>query len=56
MGNAASLVKKNKSIGTWIGSESENPFEIAFVRKERTCLRESFQVIICLIFTLNITV
>ncbi|VDO25172.1 unnamed protein product [Brugia timori] len=43
MGNAAGSIKRSKSIGTWISSECENPFEIAFVKKERTCLRESFQ-------------
>ncbi|KAM3718594.1 Glycine--tRNA ligase beta subunit [Dirofilaria immitis] len=43
MGNAVGLSRKSKIIGSWIGSESENPFEIAFVRKERLCLRETFQ-------------
>uniref|UniRef100_A0A0R3RXV8 GLOBIN domain-containing protein n=1 Tax=Elaeophora elaphi TaxID=1147741 RepID=A0A0R3RXV8_9BILA len=43
MGNVATVARRSKSIGTWVSSESENPFEIAFVKKERICLRESFQ-------------
>lgn len=43
MGSAASSPKKKKAIGSWVSSESENPFELAFVKKERTCLRETFQ-------------
>ncbi|KAL3995280.1 hypothetical protein ACH3XW_25165 [Acanthocheilonema viteae] len=43
MGNAASAIRRNKSIGSGIVSKLENPFEIAFTKKERICLRESFQ-------------
>ncbi|CAG9533527.1 unnamed protein product [Cercopithifilaria johnstoni] len=43
MGSAVSSIGRNKSVGNWVSSESENPFEIAFVKKERICLRESFQ-------------
>ncbi|VDK84749.1 unnamed protein product [Litomosoides sigmodontis] len=43
MGNGASAAKRRKSMGAWLSSESENPFEIAFVKKERACLRNSFQ-------------
>uniref|UniRef100_A0A1I7VLJ6 GLOBIN domain-containing protein n=1 Tax=Loa loa TaxID=7209 RepID=A0A1I7VLJ6_LOALO len=43
MGNAASSAKRIKSIGTCVSSGPENPFEIAFVRRERACLHESFQ-------------
>uniref|UniRef100_A0A915PR04 Uncharacterized protein n=1 Tax=Setaria digitata TaxID=48799 RepID=A0A915PR04_9BILA len=44
MGNAAGSSRGRRSLSSWAGSVSENPFEMAFVKKERTCLRETFQV------------
>ncbi|VDN03179.1 unnamed protein product [Thelazia callipaeda] len=43
MGNAAGTYKKKAAIGSLIGFKSENPFECLFVKKERVCLRETFQ-------------
>uniref|UniRef100_A0A914XHF7 EcoEI R protein C-terminal domain-containing protein n=1 Tax=Plectus sambesii TaxID=2011161 RepID=A0A914XHF7_9BILA len=30
-------------VGSWAGSEAENPFETRFNKKERQCLRETWQ-------------
>ncbi|KAI6172183.1 hypothetical protein M3Y98_00944700 [Aphelenchoides besseyi] len=35
--------KKRITTSSWIASESENPFETNFTKKERVCLRETFQ-------------
>uniref|UniRef100_A0A915CH43 Globin family profile domain-containing protein n=1 Tax=Parascaris univalens TaxID=6257 RepID=A0A915CH43_PARUN len=44
MGSAlCSPKKRKKAIGSWVGSDSENPFEQTFTKKERVCLRETFQ-------------
>lgn len=36
--------KKRITTSSWIASENENPFETNFTKKERVCLRESYQV------------
>lgn len=35
--------KKRITTSSWIASETENPFETNFTKKERVCLRESYQ-------------
>lgn len=42
MGSAVSL-RKSKAVGNWVIAETKNPFELALGKKERTCLRETFQ-------------
>ncbi|KAK0393606.1 hypothetical protein QR680_000305 [Steinernema hermaphroditum] len=41
----ASLCKgaQKKAVGSWVNNESENPFEHSFTKKERICLRETYQ-------------
>ncbi|VDM39606.1 unnamed protein product [Toxocara canis] len=42
MGSALCSPKK-KVVGSWVSSETENPFELNFNKRERVCLRETFQ-------------
>ncbi|CAD6194456.1 unnamed protein product [Caenorhabditis auriculariae] len=36
--------KKKTQVGaSWVGNESENPFDVSLTKKDRTCLRETFQ-------------
>uniref|UniRef100_A0A1I7YWT2 GLOBIN domain-containing protein n=1 Tax=Steinernema glaseri TaxID=37863 RepID=A0A1I7YWT2_9BILA len=41
----ASLCKgaQKKAVGSWVNNDSENPFEHSFTKKERICLRETYQ-------------
>ncbi|KAF8360401.1 glb-12 [Pristionchus pacificus] len=44
MGLSSCKLQSRKQVGSsWVGNESENPFEIILNKKDRTCLRESFQ-------------
>lgn len=38
------IKKKRITTSSWVASENDNPFETSFNKKERLCLRESYQV------------
>ncbi|CAJ0568696.1 unnamed protein product, partial [Mesorhabditis spiculigera] len=43
MGASLCKPKKKKQVGSsWVGNESENPFDLGLNKKERVCLRETY--------------